>query len=118
MNSFYFKKIWCLNAINLDAWWNTSMVYNNEYKKWPWRNIVDAFIIVEDNWLWDKVLEKKLNESYKKIELSINKIESFAQRSYYFRVLDQKINILIKKTKSSKQIKILKYIQELNKVNL
>lgn len=40
------KNYWCYNAINLDAWLSTAMVYNWRYLMWPQRDIIDAVGIV------------------------------------------------------------------------
>lgn len=40
------KNLWCINALNLDSWWSLSF-YDNWYKVWPWRDIMDAFVIVK-----------------------------------------------------------------------
>ncbi len=40
------KDYWCYNALNLDAWLSTAMVYNWRYLAWPQRNIIDAIAIV------------------------------------------------------------------------
>lgn len=42
------KNIGCYNALNLDSWWSLS-VYADGYKRWPWRDIMDAFVIVKDD---------------------------------------------------------------------
>lgn len=61
------KNIGCYNALNLDSGWSLSL-YNNWYKKWPWRNIMDAFVIVKKNKidLKEKELTNKelINKSY------------------------------------------------------
>ncbi len=44
------SQIWCWDAINLDAWASSSLVYNWRYVIWPWRNIMD-WVIIERNWL-------------------------------------------------------------------
>ncbi len=68
-------KIGCYNAINLDAWYSSAMIYNSKYIIWPWRKILD-WIIIEKKWLDTKeiinyaedtilFIEKKLkNKSY------------------------------------------------------
>lgn len=41
----------CYNAVLLDNGWTKAMVYNNEYVAWPWRDMMDAFVIIE----WDNI---------------------------------------------------------------
>lgn len=43
-------KLWCYNALNLDAWYSTAFMYNNRYIYWPWRDILDS-ISIERKWL-------------------------------------------------------------------
>lgn len=43
------KKLWCHNAINLDAGFSTAMIYNNNYIAGPGREILDwVFIVPKD----------------------------------------------------------------------
>ena len=43
------KEFWCYNAINLDAWYSTSFIYNWKYLTWPQREILDwVFIVPKD----------------------------------------------------------------------
>ncbi len=41
------KKIWCIDAINLDNGGSTAMYQKWKYIKWPWRNIMDGLVIVK-----------------------------------------------------------------------
>lgn len=43
-------KLGCWDALNLDAWKSSAMIYNSRYTVWPGRNIMD-WIIIERNWL-------------------------------------------------------------------
>ena len=43
-------KIECYNALNLDAWVSSAMMYNWRYIIWPWRDIMD-WLIIERNGL-------------------------------------------------------------------
>ncbi len=40
------KDLWCWNALNLDAWYSTSFIYNGKYITWPQRDILDWVFIV------------------------------------------------------------------------
>ena len=41
----------CYNAILLDNGWTKAMIYHHEYVAWPWRNMMDSFVIIE----WDNI---------------------------------------------------------------
>ncbi len=56
----------CYDAINLDAWKTSSMIYNSRYIVWPGRDLLDA-IIVERKWLDTKDLVLKLEKVREKI---------------------------------------------------
>lgn len=45
----------CYNAIQLDNWWSKAMINNSKYVAGPWRNIMDAFVIVEWDNVWTKI---------------------------------------------------------------
>lgn len=49
MPEFIETHFWCYNAINLDSGWSLWMMYewNIVYK--PWRQIMDAFVVIETN---------------------------------------------------------------------
>lgn len=78
-------KIWCYDAINLDAWWSSSLIYNSRYVIWPWRNILD-WIIIEKKWLdtsliienWKKIQkyiqDKIKNETYEDKIIFLNNL--------------------------------------------
>lgn len=84
-------KFWCNNALNLDAWWSSAMLYNWRYILWPGRNIMD-WVIIERKWLDTKkiidnsikavaIIEKKISKkSYEeKIEYINNLITSLTK---------------------------------------
>lgn len=46
--AYYISKTFaCYNAIQLDNWWSSAMINNNKYIVGPWRNIMDAFVVIE-----------------------------------------------------------------------
>jgi len=63
----------CYNAILLDNWRTKAMIYNNSYVAWPWRSMMDAYVIIEwwnvwanieqiaDNYVVDENIEKLEN---------------------------------------------------------
>jgi len=73
------KNLWCYNALNLDSWWSLS-VYDKWYKRWPWRDIMDAFVIVEDKRRIDK-----LNKKVDIISLKLNKYIDSKKSSWIVR---------------------------------
>ena len=62
------KKFWCHNAINLDAWLSSAMIYNWRYLIWPWRDIIESVFISPKNLNLDK-----LDKSVKKVLINILK---------------------------------------------
>ena len=65
------KDFWCYNAINLDAWYSTSFIYNWKYIDWPGREILDWVFIVPKN-INTKEIDLKAKNIMKKILLKIN----------------------------------------------
>lgn len=51
--SYIKNNFWCYNANLLDGWWSRAMIYNNQYIVWPWRNVKDAFVVVETTPTYD-----------------------------------------------------------------
>ena len=45
---YLIKTFKCYNAIQLDNWWTKAMIYDEKYVAGPWRNMMDAFVIIED----------------------------------------------------------------------
>lgn len=65
----YLKKFGCFDALNLDAWATSSMIYNWRQIVWPGRNLLD-WVIIERKSLDTKVLREKtkvVRENLKKI---------------------------------------------------
>lgn len=63
-------KFGCNDALNLDAWWSSAMIYNSKYVVWPGRDVMD-WVIIERKWLDTK----QIIENSEKIMLFIkNKI--------------------------------------------
>lgn len=92
------KQIWCYNSINLDSWWSSAMIYNNKYLEWPWRYIMDAFIVIKDeNYIkenkYTEFVEKYNEKLIKKYDWNLDKVK---QR---LSSIVDKINILIESTK-------------------
>jgi len=49
LSQFIKNNLWCYDAIQLDSWGSRSMIFNKKYTNWPWRNIMDAFVVVPIN---------------------------------------------------------------------
>lgn len=83
------SEIWCVNALNLDAWLTLAFYNNWEYYVWPWRDMMDALIITDK--AWDEKNKKilELAKSYK-IEL-IKKIENITQNEDKKQIVIQKV---------------------------
>ncbi len=59
----FLKDLGCFNALNLDSWWSLSL-YDDNYKRGPWRDIMDAFVIVKKE---NNTNNLKIKESKKEI---------------------------------------------------
>lgn len=75
-------KLWCYNALNLDAGYSKAFIYNYQYLKWPWRDILDWVFIVPKNIDFNKekkILKTRVNNILEKLKTS---------------TLDRKISVL------------------------
>lgn len=77
----------CYNALNLDAWASSAMIYNSRYIVWPGRVILD-WLIIERNWLDTKALRDKLQPIILKIEKNI-KFRSLIRQTKYLDSLSK-----------------------------
>lgn len=84
----FLKNFWCYDALNLDAWATTSMIYNGRQIVWPGRNLLDA-VIIERKWFdtaktlqFVEVLKTKVNEklSSKNVEEKIEFLNTFISK--------------------------------------
>lgn len=75
-------KFWCNDALNLDAWWSSAMIYNSRYIIWPGRDIMD-WVIIERKWL-----------DTAKIRENSKKIRSIIETRIANKSLDEKIIFL------------------------
>jgi len=85
-------KFGCYNALNLDAWWSSSMIYNWRYIIWPWRNILDS-IVIERKWLETKALRENIIKQISFFEENL-KLKSFDEK---IKLLDKISSLIIKK---------------------
>lgn len=74
-------KLWCYNALNLDAGASSAMIYNWRYVVWPWRVILD-WIVIERNWLDTSDLRNKATTVISKIK-NIISTKSYANKMTY-----------------------------------
>lgn len=95
----------CYNAINLDSWASLWMIYDNKIIKKPWRDIMDAFVVVETK---KEVFSKKfIQELHKKIdEITKNNPETITMLGTKINKYKLKI-----KNKQSKKYKLLEEIE-------
>jgi len=85
-------KLGCYDALNLDAWASSAMIYNAKYIIWPGRNILDS-IIIERKWLDTKILRENIVKQISLFELNITE-KSFDEK---IKLLDKISSQLIKK---------------------
>ena len=89
----------CFDAIQLDAWWSTAIYYEWEKIAWPGRNVMDAFVVVEDNSKYNEELQEAITWMYENWMTKFNNPDSFManspinreQASKFFWVLAEKI---------------------------
>ena len=67
----------CYDAIQLDAWWSTAIYYEWEKIAGPWRDVMDAFVVIEDNSKYDEELQEAINWMYEKWMTKFNDPISF-----------------------------------------
>lgn len=87
-------KLGCYNALNLDAWASSAMIYNSRYIVWPGRSVLDS-LIIERVWLDTKSLREKLDIVIKKIEKVI-KFKNYKNKLIYL----DKLSKTLTKTRS------------------
>lgn len=75
-------KLWCSNALNLDAGKSSAMIYNSRYIIWPGRDVLDWVII-----------ERKGLDTNKLIELS-KKLKSIIEKKLTKKSYNEKIEYL------------------------
>ncbi len=84
-------KLWCYNALNLDAWLSKAFIYNMQYLSWPWREILDWVFIVPKNINF----KEKKKEIKSIINLILKKLEKFTKKKKVI-ILDKLILMLDK----------------------
>ena len=55
---------WCYDAIQLDAWWSTAIYFEWEKIAWPGRDVMDAFVVIEDDSQYREELQKAITWMY------------------------------------------------------
>lgn len=97
-------KIWCNNALNLDAWGSSAMIYNSRYIIWPWRDILDWVIIERKNLDTKKIIDRSIQ------------VKNLIEKKILNKNYEQKIDFLNNFT--DKLSKIRTIIYEKNSRNL
>lgn len=82
--------IGCYNAVNLDAWYSSAMIYNSKYIIWPGRDILD-WLIIERKWLDTKILRDKLHVVIEKIKTKL-KYKPINDKIKYLDKLSTRLN--------------------------
>ena len=89
----------CYDAIQLDAGWSTAIYYEWEKIAGPWRDVMDAFIVIEDNSNYNEELQEAITWMYNNWMTRYNDPDSFMaknpinreQASKFFWVLAENI---------------------------
>jgi len=108
------KWLGCYNALNLDSGWSLSTYDNWKYLIWPWRDIMDAFVIVKN-----ESKTKALDDKIKLIKTKINNIiknKAEESKEKYKLIISSKLKWYIKED-TSKSLKyllvnIIAYLEE------
>jgi len=127
--TYYLQNILqCYNAILLDSWWSRWMMYNKQYIKKNWRQIMDAFVVVEKsdnikyNWnVQTQIIQDKYKNIADKINQTIVKIvnekffdETEKIKNNYIQLYKEKVKekllFFYEKTWNEKYIKIYNYM--------
>ena len=67
----------CYDAIQLDAGWSTAIYYEWEKIAWPGRNVMDAFVVIEDDSKYREELQKAITWMYDNWMTRFNEPVSF-----------------------------------------
>jgi len=54
----------CYDAIQLDAWYSTAIYFEWEKIAWPWRDVMDAIVVVEDRTKYNEELQNAITWMY------------------------------------------------------
>ena len=67
----------CYDAIQLDAWWSTAIYFEWDKLAWPGRNVMDAFVVIEDDSKYREELQKAITWMYDNGMTKFNEPVSF-----------------------------------------
>jgi hypothetical protein len=67
----------CYDAIQLDAWGSTAIYFEWEKIAWPWRDVMDAIVVVEDRTKYNEELQKAITWMYENWITKFNNPISF-----------------------------------------
>lgn len=89
----------CYDAIQLDAWGSTAIYFNWDKIAWPGRDVMDAFVVIEDNSKYNEELQQAITWMYENWMTRYNDPDSFMvkwsinreQAAKFFWVLAEKI---------------------------
>ncbi len=110
MPIFLKKNFWCYNALNLDSGGSLGMIYNWKVIKKHWRDIMDAFVVVDIE--KENKVKQILFKNKKLLDRVVNKIKKFYWNNIYvIKALVSKIEYL--KNKYSNNLKIFVLLNEL-----
>ena len=84
------ERLWCSDALNLDAGWSTAFVYNWGYVAWPGRDILDG-IVIKRKWFDVSVIEDKAKKLSRKIDDIITDTMSLDKQISILWSLDTKL---------------------------
>ena len=71
------KTFGCYDAIQLDAGWSTAIYFEWSKIAWPWRNVMDAFVVVEDRAKYNEELQAAITWMYENGMTMFNDPKSF-----------------------------------------
>ena len=71
----------CYDAIQLDAGWSTAIYYEWERIAWPWRDVMDAFVVIEDNSKYNEELQEAITWMYENWMTRYNDPDSFMAKN-------------------------------------
>ncbi len=71
----------CYDAIQLDAWWSTAIYFEWEKIAWPWRDVMDAFVVIEDDSKYNEELQEAINWMYENWMTRYNDPTSFMAKN-------------------------------------
>ncbi|EKE28466.1 MAG: hypothetical protein ACD_3C00054G0006 [uncultured bacterium (gcode 4)] len=112
------KKFGCHNAVNLDWGGSTAMIHNGKYIRWPWRDIMDSWIIIPDKNYpaktvvnEDPVTKRAAEKLKKQLDERFASVDSMTRKQKYFALSSRLWHMAEALPAESKKRKLLEWLK-------